>query len=98
VVTPTREFFPDGYDGSAEAVEALFQRTCGYMRVDRARIRLGIYSDEPPWASTMVPLLADASHQGTGGCFLGQDEDGRLLLALAEDQLRDDDVPLSVER
>lgn len=38
VVLPTPEFFPDDYTGSAEDVQAVLVRICGYMDVDPARI------------------------------------------------------------
>ena len=35
VVLPTDEFFPDEYFGDEEDAEALVERVCAYMKVDR---------------------------------------------------------------
>ncbi len=40
VVLPTTEFFPDLWDKSDEAVEALVRRVCRYMHIEPARVRL----------------------------------------------------------
>lgn len=40
IILPTREFFPDRYDGSEEAAHALFETVCLYMRVNPGAVRL----------------------------------------------------------
>lgn len=40
MVLPTREYFPDPYDGSRKAVRVLFDRVCDYMGVEPGLIRL----------------------------------------------------------
>lgn len=42
IILPTREFFPDRYDGSEEAVYGLMVRVCGYMGVDPDEVDLRI--------------------------------------------------------
>lgn len=46
VVLPTREFFPDPYDGSKFAARALLDRVCEYMDVVPDLVRLRFNSDE----------------------------------------------------
>lgn len=40
MILPTPEFFPDPYDGSRDAVYALFDRVCDYMGVEPGLVRL----------------------------------------------------------
>jgi hypothetical protein len=46
VVLPTDEFFPDEYLGDEEDVEALVERVCDYMDVNRDRLVLEFFEDE----------------------------------------------------
>jgi Flp pilus assembly protein TadD len=43
IVVPTREFFPDHYDGSEVAARALFKRTSIFMGIDAANVELLFY-------------------------------------------------------
>ena len=45
VVLPTHEFFPDPYDGGTDAVRNMFDRVCGYMRIDPATVRLHLFDE-----------------------------------------------------
>ncbi len=62
VVEPTAEDFPDPYSKTAEAVEKLFSRVCGYMQVKRESIALEIFPDETEQLREILP-----SWRGTGG-------------------------------
>ena len=53
LVLPTEEFFPDPYDGSEEALGAMFRRVCGYMDIDPSRVTLSLFSD--PQRINLVP-------------------------------------------
>ena len=44
VVLPTDEFFPDEYFGDEEDVEALVQRVCRYMNVNRDRLDVEFFN------------------------------------------------------
>src|SRR5579863_2187491 len=100
VIQPTAEYFPDLYDGSPTSAEALFQRVCGYMRVDRVCVELHIFPDETQELRKILPYWQGNS----GGCagfyshFPSGDhgDDGyeaRMLVALRSTQLSD---PLSL--
>jgi hypothetical protein len=100
VILPTAEYFPDPYDRSQAAAEKLFQRVCGYMRVDRSGIELHIFPDETQELRTILPYW----HGNSGGCagFYSHDRGGdhdeagdepRMLVALRSTQLQD---PLSL--
>jgi hypothetical protein len=46
IVLPTRDFFPDPYDSSPDAVRTLLDRVCGYMDVVPELVSLWFKSDE----------------------------------------------------
>jgi Tfp pilus assembly protein PilF len=46
VILPTDEYFPDHYDQSEGAARELFERTCGYMDLDPARLEMRLYRPE----------------------------------------------------
>ena len=100
VILPTAEFFPDPYDKSQGAAETLFQRVCGYMRVDRSGIEFHIFPDETEELRKILPYW----HGDSGGCagFYSHDpaadhdhagDEARMLVALRSTQLKD---PLSL--
>jgi HEAT repeat protein len=45
VIEPTAEYFPDPYDESNAAIEALFERVCKYLQVRRDRFKLELIND-----------------------------------------------------
>ena len=65
VVTPTREFFPDHYDGTPEAAAILLDRLCGYMDVDRTRLELHFSTSPCP-----DDLAASSKRSRRGECAL----------------------------
>jgi len=54
VVVPTKEFFPDHYEPTEDCLQALFDRMCDYMQVDRSRVSLQYYEHN-------VPVVASSS-------------------------------------
>ena len=46
LVLPTREFFPDRYEGTAAHVEQVFRLVCGYMGLDADRIVLRFHTEK----------------------------------------------------
>ena len=42
-ILPTKEYFPERFDGSDDAARAIFDRTCRYMDLDPTRIDLRIH-------------------------------------------------------
>ncbi len=46
VILPTKEFFPDPFDGSEASFRRLLDRVCGYMGVDTQRIDMQLYADQ----------------------------------------------------
>ena len=67
VVQPTAEDFPDPYDGTQEATNALFQRVCQYMRVDRSSVTLEIFPDETEGLREVLPSWrSDGSTRAAG--------------------------------
>ena len=74
IILPTPEYFPDPYEKSPACVELLFQRVCGYMRVDRRQIELHIFPDETDELRSILPYWRSNS----GGCagFYSHDPSG----------------------
>jgi len=100
VILPTPEYFPDAYDDSNAGAEALFQRVCSYMQVDRSGIQLEVFPDETEELRSILPYWRGDS----GGCagFFSHDpttesaptdDEPRMLVALRSTQLKD---PLSL--
>lgn len=101
VILPTHEYFPDPYDGNDATAKLLFQRMCGYMRVDPRPINLEIFPDETEELRTVLPYWR-GGRGGSNGCagFYTSDHtetkaDGtkQILVALRSSQLKD---PLSL--
>jgi hypothetical protein len=70
IILPTNQFFPDRYDRSYEAVEALLERVCGYMGVALSLVRLEIFQDgNPLWlvneAGKAIPRAAGTYSEGS---------------------------------
>ena len=98
VVLPTPEHFPDPYDKTPATVEKLFERVCGYMRVDPRRIELEIFPDEteelrkllPYWRGNAGRCAGLYAHgQATGREGEDDDEERRMVVAIRETQLQD---------
>jgi hypothetical protein len=100
VILPTPEYFPDAYDHTDAGADALFQRVCGYMHVDRSGIQLEVFPDETEELRSILPYWRGDS----GGCagFFSHDptiestptaDGARMLVALRSTQLKD---PLSL--
>jgi hypothetical protein len=64
VILPDAEHFPDPYDKTPTSAEMLFQRMCGYVQVDPARIELEIFPDETEELREVLPYWSGSS----GGC------------------------------
>jgi hypothetical protein len=55
VILPDPKYFPDRYDRSPDAAQLLFNRICGYMRVDPDLIELEIFPDETEELREILP-------------------------------------------
>jgi hypothetical protein len=69
IILPTEEFFPDPWDGSPNAVRAMFHRVCGYMGVDRKCVELRFFDDPANALTALDPALGIAA-----GTWSGTDE------------------------
>lgn len=62
VVLPTDEFFPDPWDGTAGAVQRMFERVCQYMAVDADDVEMQLFTDTTPGSiAAMDPLKGFAA-------------------------------------
>ena len=67
VALPNGEHFPDIYDKTPGAAEALFQRMCEGLRVDSREIEFEIFPDEAEDLREILPFWSDKG----GGCAAG---------------------------
>jgi hypothetical protein len=72
VVLPTVEYFPDPYRGTEDDARTVFERVCGYMRVDPGRIHLGFYSEAGP--DLGEEFRVEGYRTGTAGLHRAGDE------------------------
>ena len=87
VILPTSEFFPDPYDEGEASLERMFRRVCGYMNVDRDRLDLELFADQSASLRELTPYWSGQGHDAAG-IYTAQEE-GRLLVAVKESQLKD---------
>jgi hypothetical protein len=87
VVEPTDEFFPDPYDRSEAALEAIFCRVCVYMQVDRNAVELAVIPD----TDELIEMLPRYSHKsdGVAGLHFGQSADEKPLIGIRQSLLKD---------
>lgn len=92
VILPTDEYFPDPWDASEAALNALFLRVCDYMGVSPGKVELAIIPD----TSELLEALPAYSMRGgndPAGLHYGGDGEERPLVAVRNSLLKD---PLSV--
>jgi hypothetical protein len=87
VMLPTPEHFPDRYDGSEEALEAIFRRVAERMQVDPGTIALDIFDDARQTTRSLVPFWSGES-SGAGGLY-GHDGVSRTVVAINSSYLED---------
>ena len=85
VVLPTDEFFPDEYFGDEEDAEALVERVCGYMKVDRDLLEVEFFEDQD--RELQRSLCMEGSSQGASGHFNKRRD--RFVISLEASQLSD---------
>jgi len=97
VVEPTAEDFPDAYNKTPEALEQLFARVCGYMKVDRRTIRLEIFPDETEELREMLPSWSGRGGKIPAGLYLHahqqehamDDPDDGMVVAIRSSMMKD---------
>lgn len=87
-IEPTPAFFPDPYDRSEAAAQAVFERVRGFMRLADQPLELRFYAErepEPPggWGHGLV------DHQGSAGTFHQLYAGATPVISLEETQLQD---------
>ena len=85
LVLPTPEFFPDLFDGSSRAAEAVFDRVCRYMEVSRDRVFLRLFVND---RDGMPQHLREGRSHGAAGLYQA-DQLGQVVIGIDEAQLRD---------
>lgn len=84
VVLPTDEFFPDEYLGVEEDVEALVERVCSYMQVDRRRLEIEFFDDQQVQIQQGLCYLEGAS-EGASGHYIRRRD--KFVISLESSQL-----------
>jgi hypothetical protein len=87
MILPTPEFFPDTYRGREEDVDLLLNRVCSYMRVDRERLELELFSDQSRELRNHLPVF-HSSGRGAAGTYT-KDHAGRIKVCISTDHLND---------
>ena len=90
IIEPTPAFFPDIWDGSAEAASRLFGRVCGFMQVDPRTLELDFWSEEREETSL---VFGSARRRGAAGYYSMQD--GAEHISLNADELADPESLIS---
>lgn len=85
VMLPTPEHFPDPYDGSEEALAAMFRRIADRMDVDTGKIDLEIFDDITQTTRSLVPFWHGET-SGAGGLY-SHDGASRTVVAISASQL-----------
>src|SRR5262249_24536117 len=103
IVLPTAEDFPDSYDGTPAAAEALFCRVCAYMQVERSSVEFEVFPDETEKLSEILPYWRGSDGKHAAGLYVHCANDGRtvdeqseqkaMVVAIRSTQLKD---PLSL--
>src|SRR5688572_30735204 len=86
VVLPTDEFFPDEYFGDEEDVQALVQRVCGFMNVDRGRLDVEFYEDTHGDIQRSL-CFVEGSSEGASGHYNRRRD--KFVISLESSQLDD---------
>ena len=89
VIEPTAAFFPDRYDASQEAATGLFERVCGYMHIDPAKVVLDFWEEEQGRPLVDAPGVVGASPNTKGASGYYQQRDGLDHVSLNMDELKD---------
>ncbi|MGO9775315.1 MAG: hypothetical protein ACLPM3_01855 [Terracidiphilus sp.] len=88
VILPTDEFFPDPWDGSEDALKALFRRVCNYMGVNSSKVELAIIPDTSELLDAL-PTYSLSSENQPAGLHFGANTEEHPLVAVRNSLLKD---------
>ena len=76
----TSPLLPKSWNPSYEASNDLFDRLCGFMRVERSRVEVNYFSEAEP----IGPFAAygEREHSGPAGLYIDPENQDRLIIAL----------------
>lgn len=97
VVEPTAKDFPDPYDRTQEAVEALFGWVCNYMQVNRRDVTLEIFPDETDDLQEILPSWHSDGGSHPAGLYLhshernnpSEEAESGMVIAIRNSMLKD---------
>jgi hypothetical protein len=87
VILPTSEFFPDTYRAREEDVELLLNRVCRYMKVERERLELELFSDRSKELRNHLPVFQSSGREAAG--TYTNDGARRIRIRISTDHLSD---------
>jgi len=87
VILPTDQFFPDPYDRTEGALDAIFRRVCAYMQVDISQVELAVIPD----INDLIEILPEYHHNSDGpaGLHFGKQHDGKSEIAVRKSIVKD---------
>jgi len=71
-VLPIAEDFPDRFDKTEAAANALFNRVCSYMGVNSESIEFGVYADEIEGLRELLPYWRNPGRNYAAGLYFPQ--------------------------
>jgi hypothetical protein len=87
VMLPTREHFPDSYDRSEQALQAMFQRVAKQMKVNAREIELTIFASAYARTREITPFFT-GGNSGAAGLYQHNPEE-KAQISVREDELED---------
>jgi hypothetical protein len=87
VMLPTPEYFPDPYDGSEHALQAMFHRVATQMQVNSAEVDVTMFASENDLTRQLVPFY-EGGGSGAAGLY-HHDPEARPHISIDEKQLKD---------
>ena len=87
VFLPLPEDFPDRYDGSEDALSAMFARVAKGMRIDPASVQVNLFDDTVETTRSLT-RFGSGSNNGAGGLYW-HTPDGQALIEVKRSQLKD---------
>jgi hypothetical protein len=88
VILPEDRYFPDRYDGSSSAIQAMAKRVATYMGVEPESFRVEIYAEGEHAFRESIPLWSGKTSDAAG-LYFHRPDDGRFLVGLHANQIAD---------
>lgn len=91
VVLPEDRFFPDPFEPSKEGAARMARRVAGYMGVPGDSFVVEVFTETAHSTRELLPLWQGES-RGAGGLYFHEVEDGKRVIAINEEKLKQPDA------